>query len=303
MIRYFMMGLLFLAPLGFYPFLRDAHSPMPVPPPPAPGNPLAVEHELALHCFAAQPGYTFPGSLPWESLRRIGDDRSQAMTKLAESDPVEFLKICLERYKKDVQAYRCTFEKREVVKGTERENEIIRAHFREKPFSVHMEWKEGASLCSGSLYVEGENGGNLLARSLIFGVSGPILSRPLNAADVKSTSRFGIDTFGIYLGQKATYDAIVEAKKDGVLFLNYKGIEPCAKAGNRLCYKFVRTPYEPPDPAEGLNDLTFYIDRATLLQVGSVLTDDKGKFIAEYYFRDIEVNPVIDEKQFTRKAL
>lgn len=301
MLRKLLLGMLIVAPLGFYPLLRGSNV---APLPPAPQEPpVAVEHQLALHCFAALPGHTFPAALPWESLRRIGEDQSQAMTKLAESDPVEFLKICLERYKKDVQGYRCTFEKREVVKGNERQNEILRCNFREKPFSVHMAWKEGADLCSGSLYVEGENGGSLLARSLIFGIPGPILSRPLNAADVKSTSRFGIDSFGIYLGQKATYDAIVEAKKGGVLFLNYKGIEPCEKAGNRLCYKFVRTPYEPPDPAEGLNDLAFYIDRATLMQVGSVLTDDKGKFIAEYFFRDIEVNPTFDEKQFTRKAL
>jgi outer membrane lipoprotein-sorting protein len=39
------------------------------------------------------------------------------------------------------------------------------------------------------------------------------------------------------------------------------------------------------------------------LQVGSVLLDSKGQVIAEYFFRDIEINPTFDKDQFTRKAL
>jgi hypothetical protein len=155
------------------------------------------------------------------------------------------------------------------------------------------------------MYVAGENNGCLLARSRVppLGFRGPILTRPLNASDVKSTSRFGIDKFGMYCGAQDTLNAIHKAQKAGTLHLKYHGIEMVEKAGNRLCYKLVRTPYDPPEMKEKINELTIYIDRATLLQVGSILKDEKGEFIAEYFFRDIELNPTFDEGQFTRKKL
>ena len=41
----------------------------------------------------------------------------------------------------------------------------------------------------------------------------------------------------------------------------------------------------------------------TLLQAGSLLRDSDGNIIAEYFFRDVELNPEFDEKQFTRDKL
>jgi hypothetical protein len=129
------------------------------------------------------------------------------------------------------------------------------------------------------------------------------LTRPLDASDVKATSRFGIDKFGMHMGAQDTLQAIHAAQKAGTLHLKYEGIEKVSKAGDRLCYKLVRTPYTPPEEKEGINELITYIDRATLLQVGSILKDAKGEFIGEYFFRDIELNPAFDEAQFTRKKL
>lgn len=301
--RKLLLGLLLLAPLGFYPALRDNKVHSTIPDPPA-RNPLAEEAQVRLHSLALLPGNTFPGCMPWESLRRIGEDQSNKMEELVKKDPVAFLEYCLDRYTKEVQGYRCTFAKQERVNGTLRDYEVIRANFREKPFSVHMEWKEGLDLCFASMFVAGENDGCLLARSRVPpGFRGLVLKRPLDAADVKRTSRFGIDKFGMYCGAKDTLDAIHKAKEAGTLHLKYHGIEMVEKAGNRLCYKLVRTPYEPPEAKEKINELTIFIDRATLLQVGSILKDEKGEFIAEYFFRDIELNPTFDEGQFTKKKL
>ena len=87
--------------------------------------------------------------------------------------------------------------------------------------------------------------------------------------------------------------------------MKYLGIERPKEVGNRLCYKFVRTPYDPPEglAKENLNELTIYIDMQTMMQVGSVLKDMEGKLIAEYFFREIELNPTFDEKQFTMDAI
>lgn len=304
--RKLLLGLLLFSPLGFYPILRDNGSDTndTIPDPPA-AKPLPEETLVRMHAFGVLPGQTFPGCLPWESLRRIGEDQSKEMDELAKSDPVKLLERGLERYKAEVQGYRCTFAKQERVNDTLRDYEVIRANFREKPFSVHMEWKEGLDLCFASMYVAGENKDCLLARSRLkpLNIRGPVLSRPLDAEDVKATSRFGIDKFGMYCGAKDTLDAIHAAQKAGTLHLKYHGIEMVEKAGNRLCYKLVRTPYDPPEAKERINELTIYIDRATLLQVGSILKDAKGEFIAEYFFRNIELNPAFDDAQFTRKKL
>ena len=41
----------------------------------------------------------------------------------------------------------------------------------------------------------------------------------------------------------------------------------------------------------------------TWLMVGTILRGEEGQLIAEYYFRDIHLNPTFAKDQFTRKAL
>jgi hypothetical protein len=223
---------------------------------------------------------------------------------LAQKDPLQFLEQSLKSYE-DIQGYRCIFGKQERVQGKLLDPEVIRVHYRARPFSVHMQWLEGADACFASLFVEGENNGMLLARSrLLGGFPGPIFQKRLDSPEAKASSRFGMDRFGMEMGARDTIRAMRAAKERDKLFLKFEGIERVDKAGGRLCYKLVRTPYDPPESeGEKLNELTIYIDRATLFQVGSILKDVKNELIAEYFFRDIEVNPTFHETQFTRKKL
>lgn len=297
MVRKLLLGLLLLTPLAFYPFLRAK--------PVVEQTPLKLtdEHHLALHAVGASTSMTFPAGLPWGAMHKLTE--TDELEKVAKTDPVKFLEHCIARYEKDVQGYRCNFWKQERVKGTMRPYEKIRVHFREKPFSVHMQWLEGENLCIRSMYVEGENDGNLLARGLLFGVEVPVLlRRPVWASDAKSSSRFPITKFGVNMGQRSTLDSIHRAQKADTLHLKYLGTERVEKTGNRMCYKLIRTPYVPPEEGDdNLNELTIYIDRATLLQVGSVLKNASGEPLAEYFFREIELNPTFDEDQFTEKTL
>ena len=70
----------------------------------------------------------------------------QQMEKLAAEDPISFLEVCMTRYEKEVQGYRCIFVKQEKVAGKLRDKEKLLCYFREKPFSVHMRWLEGKDL-------------------------------------------------------------------------------------------------------------------------------------------------------------
>jgi outer membrane lipoprotein-sorting protein len=54
---------------------------------------------------------------------------------------------------------------------------------------------------------------------------------------------------------------------------------------------------------DGILGATFYFDRETWLQVGSILVDKDDQTIARYFFRDVEVNPDFSPGTFTRAAL
>jgi hypothetical protein len=302
MIRKLLLTGLLLSPLGFYPFLRDDGSAPPVCSLAKPVSPLAKQDVLALHCFSLLPGQAFPAGVPWEPLRVIGEDRSVELRTLAETKPIEFLERCIAKYRDEVKGYKTTFHKRERVQGELKRQERLIAHFREKPFSVHMDWKEGAGAALRTIYVEGENNGNLVARLNAFGLPGPPLARPVDDVIAKSASRFPITNFGMFVGIKQTLDAIKKADEAGTLHLKFYGTERVEKLNNLLCYKFVRAPYTPPEN-DDIAELTFYIDPDSLLQVGSVLKNSEGELIAEYFFADVELNPTFSATQFTRKAL
>lgn len=271
MLRKLLIGALLLSPLALYPLLRDGNPPPPV----------------AIHSnIEDRP-----------QVEKLSDE------ELARQKPVEFLEFCLAEYDKKVTGYRCYFVKQERVQGNLREPEKLVVHFREKPFSVHMAWLEGAQFCVKSMYVAGENDGKLLAASAIYGLpTGVTVARPVDAPDAKATSRFPITEFGVKKGMLATFGSMKEAYAKGTLHVRYEGKENPEKTGNRTCYKLVRTPYDPPED-DKINKLTVWIDCDTLMQVGSELIDADGNLIAEYYFRDIELNPTFADIQFTRKAL
>jgi len=287
---------------------------------------LTPNQRLAVSCFAILPAQSFPSTIPWEPMRNLGQQKMLAVAEkslfaflkhalaqkdpgaflertLAEKDPVAFLECALARAEKDVHNYRCIFNKQERVNGKMRQKESIRIHFRKEPFSVHMEWLKGQDKAFRSLYVKGENDDLITVRpsSLI----GFTLLKKVDATDVKATSRFGIDRFGMHFGARDTLEHMQAAQKERMLHVRYAGKQRVEELGGRWCYTFVRSPYDSPEglPGENLNELTTYIDAATMLQTGSILKDTKGNLIATYFFRDIVVNPTFAEKQFDKDSL
>lgn len=230
------------------------------------------------------------------------------MEKLAKDDPIAFMEDCLRRYQREVKGYTCTFQKQERIGGVNQkleDKEIIEVAFREKPFSVYFQWLQGARKAERALYVEGENGGKMLARPA-GGIQrlavGDVVERDFSHPDVKASSRYTLKEFGIYIGAQRTLESWKAAKANNALHVEYLGVVNLKEAGDRPCYKLRRTKFEKPE-ADGITEYTGYIDKETWLQVGSVLKGDEGKLIGEYYFRDIKLNPEFKEGQFTRAAL
>ena len=265
-----------------------------------------VQHELA-GALAVAPGQGFPGTVPWQPLDHVAASKSFLVEKLVHEDPLRFLELCAERYGSDVKGYNLLFVKKERVKGKlhppkKDEYEIIKVAFRERPFSVLFVWKENprTKIAGKALYVEGENGNKILGRAKLLPI---IREYDLDSADARDNGRYTMAEFGIGKGIHRTVKAMEKAKARDKLFLRYEGQVVLKEAGDRPCYKFVRTPYDPPEDDDGVYELTTYIDCETWLQVGSILYDSSGQLLAEYFFRDIELNPDFPLKQFTRGAL
>jgi hypothetical protein len=224
------------------------------------------------------------------------------MEKLVRDDPIAFLEHAISHYDREVKGYRATLLKHERIKGKLRPAERIEVCFREKPFSVLMDWKEGAGLARKTLYVAGENGGKLLALPAGWRAVVGVVRRDPEDPAAKDTARIPITQFGMQMGSKQTLKAWKAARDRGELKSSFLGTERPAELDKRPCWvvKRVESPSRDPD---GIVTSTFYFDARTYLQLGSVLLDDKGELIGSYYFRDLDLNPTFAEDTFTREGL
>jgi hypothetical protein len=230
--------------------------------------------------------------------------RDQRMAQLAKEDPIAFLSECLARYDREVKGYRAIMQKQERIAGRLQPKEIIKVSFKEKPHSVLLVWMEGARRAERALYVDGENNGKMLARPnglLARKVAGDVVERDVDGPDARQSGRYPLSEYGIKKGTERTLAAWRAAHEQGTLHVDFLGEQPVKEAGDRLCYK-LRRRYARPEN-DGVTELTLYLDKENLLQVGSVLKGAGGRLIGEYFFRDIELNPAFSDGQFERGAL
>lgn len=283
-----------------FPATRQESTVKPAAPVVLTGSDLLRQELLAN--LAVLPGQPFPAGLPWVPHYQVGSKGAVPLEYLLHQQPVTFLEMCLERYEREIQSYRLTFLKRERVKGKLQPPEKVAVHYRDKPFSVHMQWLEGGRLAQKVLYVEGENQNMMLARPAGRLLGAFVVSREVDGADAKSSGRYTIRQFGLYDAMRRSVVNMRAAERRGELHIRYEGLVTLPEVGDRPCYKFVRGPYHPPEE-DGINEFALYVDQETWLQVGSVLKDENGELIGEYFFRDIEINPSFAENQFQRGAV
>jgi hypothetical protein len=286
------------------PIVEKQISPEPSAPPPVTEKELVGRELIATAAFA--PGQGFPAAFPWHPLLDIGARGGCTLENMLQTRPLAFLRLCVERFDREVQGYRCVFVKKERIEGKlyppgKDDYEIIKVACREHPFSVFFDWEKHRKLASRALYVEGQNNGKIVARPFVTFL--PVQERDLNDPDAKKSGRFTMAEFGMGLAVKRTVAAMERARDHGTLHVRYEGKVNVEMLGGRPCYKFIRTPYEPPEDHDRVYELTLYYDCENWLQVGSILRNPEGQLLAEYFFRDVELTNDFDEKQFTRAKL
>lgn len=246
-------------------------------------------------CLLLAPAY------PGRSLdpREAPTERLDSAQQLPARDPIAFLEKCLAHYDATVKGYSLTFRKQERIDDELQPVEIIEVHCKDEPHSVFLKWLEGARKAVRVVYVEGENDGNMLALPKLIPL---IVARDPNGDDAKQSGRYPITEFGLKKATQRVLRGWKKAHADNHLHVEYLGIHKVPEAGNVACYKLRRSRYAKPEE-DGVTELTIYLDTENLLQVGSVLRGKDRRLIAEYYFRDIRLNPTFRPDQFTRAAL
>jgi hypothetical protein len=218
-------------------------------------------------------------------------------------DPIEFLKECIRRFdERHVAGYSLVMLKQERLGGQLQPSEEIAVSYRTKPHSVVLKWIKGQRKANCALFVEGQNNNMLLINpSGIAGRLIKVVERDPEGTDAKQSGRYSMREFGLRATMTRTLNGFEKARANGTLKTEYLGILKVKELGNRLCYAFKRIAPKPEE--DGFTDVTVYIDKETWLQVGTLLKAPDGKVIAEYLFRDIQLNPTFKPDQFTRAVL
>lgn len=237
---------------------------------------------------------------------------------LLECDPAAALDAAARRAKAEAGEFTAVMRKQERLAGTVGPVELVRVAFRQSPLAVFMVWEQGATKLRSpvrTLYVRGENGGKTKAKLKL----GLTLDVSPDDASAKAASRYCIEDFGFGVAARRTATAWAHAKSRGQLQVKYRGVEKFAECGDVPCHVLERT-CDPPDvdnyraddatardpaksPQEAFVRVTVLLNAATWLQVGSVLSHADGGLVGSYHFRDVNLKPHFDPKQFTPAAL
>jgi hypothetical protein len=232
---------------------------------------------------------------------------AERLAQLAEKDSIAFMEACVKRHIREVKGYTCVMYKQERIKGKLQKPEEVDVWFREKPHSVLMKWKKGERLAARALYVEGENIEE--GRSMVLvkpaGLGGRFVSyvtRDPRGPDAVNSGRYTLDEFGLKKGLERTIVSWGGARKQNALHVEYLGKKKIKELEDRECYVLKRTRYAEPE-IDGVTEQTIYFDAETWMLTGSIQTGESGELIAEYYFRDIRLNPKFDKDLFTLKSI
>ena len=224
------------------------------------------------------------------------------LEQLGKSDPIAFLERCRDKTAREVKATRGTLLMRERVQGKLSPPQRVHFMFREEPYCVRMDWKEGVNLARKTCYVAGQHDGQMLVQPAGWrSLAGIVLRKP-DSEDALSSSRMPITEFGMQKAIESTIAVWKSARERGGLEVAFAGPKTVPQLGDLPVWELKRTGYKAPE-FDGVLRATYYIDPRTCLQVGIHLLGKDDELVGSYYFRDVEINPTFDKDTFTREGM
>ncbi len=228
----------------------------------------------------------------------------------ARRDPYGFLQAALDEYDRSVRDYTCTFTKRERIAGQLSEEQVMRAMFREKPYSVRLEWVRNPDKCSRVLYVadkwseDGEPMAVVEPQGSIARFFVSYVMRPIHGADALKSSRRPIDQFGLRNSLALTLKYARMAREQSILQLDYRG---SGEVDGRETLVFERRlPFV--DGGKSVwpdRVLVVHIDKEYKLPTLCEAYSDEAKknLLGRYMTTNLKINPNLPDSTFTTQGM
>ncbi|MFO0937236.1 MAG: DUF1571 domain-containing protein [Gemmataceae bacterium] len=278
---------------------------------------LIIVSAIAISASPRGPGFSSSDRDSFAALKPAANSQpftAARFEELVPRDPVAAMGEALTHYRSTVRGFTATMHKQERIGKTLFPPEVIRMAVREEPFAVSMTWEKGIrNQAAGTLYVAGENGGNMIVWRPDALLAKTLKMSP-NETLARSASRYCLAESSLSHGHLRTYLRWKQVQESGKLAVEYRGKHAVAELGGIVCHELVRTcsPEESDSfsigeparttPAEQFTKVTIYLDAETGMQVGAVLNRADGELVGSYLFRGVVLNPSFPEGQFTERG-
>lgn len=233
------------------------------------------------------------GKTPTDSLSTID--------RLAKSDHIALLEMCLKNYQANYYDYTCTFTKQEVIQGAARAQQEMAVKFMGKPFSVAMAWQKNPPAGDRMVYVEGRYNNQMLVRptsALARMVVPSALRAPDDSEAMKVTLR-PVNMFGFERSLGSLLDIYRIAKKSGELREEFGDY---AQVNGRKTVVLVRYLPDKPCYVTAACKTVIFIDTDYLVPLRIEGYDAAGKPTSVYNFSAVKFNVGLTKADFTPEA-
>ena len=233
---------------------------------------------------------------------RVSQDAASA---LPAPDPVELLRVALERCEREVRGYTCVFFKQERTGNELGLQQAMEVMYRDEPRSVRMTWVKNPDRLRRVLYVRGLNVSEKGEEQAVVEPAGAVarlfvktLCIPIHGDRAQAASRHPIDQFGFHstLGRLNEENAKLAA--EGVLRWTYEGE---GNVDGRATYVLKR--HLPSDGAAGRYPnarLVVHLDKDWLAPVAvhAYADDAEQVLLGSYVTTAVKLNPGLHDAAF-----
>ncbi|HDZ21038.1 hypothetical protein LCGC14_0017790 [marine sediment metagenome] len=258
---------------------------------------------------ANRPGEDFATVVHGRPVGKTSESALEKIEKLAKTDQIALLELCLANYRNHYTDFTCTFIKQERINGKMLPKQVVDVAVRQQPHSVAMSWRtvdeDGNALkmprADRALYVEGMWDNQMLVRptsGLLQALTGGVVLRKPTDPDVLEATLRPISSFGLDRSLANLLDVYRQAKDAGDLTAQFAGY---VKVGDRDAIVLKRLL---PAKKDYLAATTIiYIDLQYLVPIMIEGYDWNDQKFCTYLFKDIQFNLDLPPERFTPKAI
>ena len=233
-----------------------------------------------------------------EKIGQTSPDIAAGLEELAKTDHVALLKRGLAHYDNSFQDYTCLFVKQERISGSMRPEQHIKVKFKERPFSVAMEWVKNVPLGDRVIYVEGKHNGMMLIRpkGIWKNILGTVARDPRSKQVMANTLR-PVTQFGFRRSLQNLLEVYELAESRGEATNSFEGYK---QIGDEKVLVLVRMlPARDDYPAK---KTVVYLSVDHLVPLGVEGYDWDDQLFCSYFFKDVKFNIGLTDRDFTPEA-